>query len=85
MKKRVRLTEQDLHRIVRKSVSKILKEGSSDPQDYNKWEQIKEMVGPEKMVDDIFDYLDVDTIAKLIEWFNQDYEIFEDEYEEDIY
>lgn len=34
MKQIIRLTESDLHRIVKESVKKILKEGVPDPSDY---------------------------------------------------
>ena len=34
MKKIIRLTESDLHKIVKESVEKILKEGVPDPSDY---------------------------------------------------
>ena len=34
MKQIIRLTESDLHKIVKESVEKILKEGVPDPSDY---------------------------------------------------
>ncbi len=82
MRKKIRLTESDLHRIIQKSVNKIINEGSSENQDYERWETIKEILGPEQMLDTLYDYLDGDTIRELIGWFEKDLDAdgaFEDE------
>lgn len=83
MKKRITLTESDLHKIIKKYVKKALTEGSTSNEVYNKWETIKETVGCDKMIDDIWNYLDDRAIDNLIDCFNQDYDLFDNGYEED--
>lgn len=85
MKRRIKLTESDLHRVIKKYVRKALTEGCADRDVYQKWETIKETLGTDKMVDDIYQYLDSRMIEQLIEYFNQDYDLFEDEDEDDEY
>ena len=82
MKKTIRLTESDLKHIIRKSVNKLLKEGTTSTVAMEKWDELKEQVGCEQMVNDIFNYLNCDQIDQLIEWFNQDYELWDDKPEE---
>lgn len=37
---------------------------------------LKEQVGCEQMVEDIFNYLNSDQLDQLLEWFNQDYDLW---------
>jgi hypothetical protein len=83
MKKRIRLTESDLHKLIKKCIRKTLTEGYSNQDDYQKWQTIKETIGADKMVDDILQYLDSRIVEELIEDFNQDYDLFENEYEDE--
>lgn len=84
MRKRpIRLSEQKLHQIIQENIKKALKEGmTSDNPAFDKWEQIKDTLGAETMVDAIFNYLNSSTLEQLVEWFNQEYDLFDD-YEEE--
>lgn len=85
-KKQIRLSEARLHQIIKENIKKALKEGmTSDNTAFDKWEQIKETLGAETMVDNIFQYLDSSTLEQLVEWFNQDYDLFDDYEEEEDY
>ena len=85
-KKQIRLSEARLHQIIKENIKKVLKEGmTSDNPAFDKWEQIKETLGAETMVDNIFQYLDSSTLEQLVEWFNQDYNLFDDYEEEEDY
>lgn len=86
-KKQIRLSEARLHQIIKENIRKALNEGmTSDDPAYNKWEQIKETLGAETMVDNIFQYLDSSTLEQLVEFFDQDYDLFNDyDEEEDDY
>lgn len=85
-KKQIRLSEARLHQIIKENIKKVLKEGmTSDNPAFDKWEQIKETLGAETMVDNIFQYLDSSTLEQLVEWFNQDYDLFDDYEEEEDY
>lgn len=83
-KNNIKLTENSLKAIVTESLKNILKEGmTSDNPYYEKWETIKEKLGTEQMLLDIFNYLDSSQLEQIIEWFNQDYDFFNDEENED--
>lgn len=85
-KKQIRLSEARLHQIIKENIRKALNEGmTSDNPAYNKWEQIKEILGADTMVDSIFQYLDSSTLEQLVEWFGQEYDLFDDYDEEDDY
>ena len=83
-KNNIKLTENSLKAIVTESLKNILKEGmTSDNPYYEKWETIKEQLGSEQMLLDIFNYLDSSQLEQIINWFNQDYDFFNDEENED--
>ena len=44
--------------------------------DNKKWEILKEQVGCEQMINAIFSYLSSDQLEQLVEWFNQDYDLW---------
>jgi len=89
MKKLIRLTEQDLHRIVNESVKRMLKEGHYSSDSAQKWDQIREMVGDEAMIQELWNYLDADSIDDFIEHMDRYYDLNldgseeEEEFEED--
>jgi len=83
MKKIVRLTEQDLHRIVNESVKRMLKEGHYSSDSAQKWDQIREMVGDEAMIQELWNYLDADSIDDFIEHMDRYYELNLDSPEEE--
>ena len=52
MKKKIRLTEKDFHNIIQESVKRVLKEGYSDYSEiYNKFQEIKDYLGSDELVD----------------------------------
>ena len=65
-----------LRQIIRESIYKAINEGTTSDDTFEKWELLKEQVGCEQMVNDIFNYLSSDQLEQLIEWFNQDYDLF---------
>lgn len=51
MKKQIRLTKNDLSRIVMESVNRVLKEGYGNyPEIYDKIQQIKEFMGADELI-----------------------------------
>ena len=83
MKKIVKLTEQDLHRIVNESVKRIIKEGHYSSDSAQKWDQVREMVGDEAMIQELWNYLDADSIDDFIEHMDRYYELNLDSPEEE--
>ena len=76
MKKQIRLTESDLRNIIGKSVMKILNEGStSDTGVPTAWDNLKEMIGADAMIDAIWNYADSDTLQKYVDWMIDDFEL----------
>ena len=65
-----------LRQIIRESIYKAINEGTTSHDIFEKWELLKEQVGCEQMVNDIFNYLSSDQLEQLIEWFDQDYDLF---------
>jgi hypothetical protein len=88
MKKVVRLTESDLHRIVNRSVKNILreskvrqsrrrmiKEGHSDGVWYERWEKLIDMLGADGMLNWLWNCLDSNEIEADIRWIAQQEDI----------
>ena len=65
-----------IQQIIRESIYKAINEGTTSDDIFEKWELLKEQVGCEQMVSDIFNYLSSDQLEQLIEWFDQDYDLF---------
>ena len=83
-KNSIKLTENSLKEIVTESLKNILKEGmTSDNPKYNKWFEAKEILGADRMLDIIWHYLDVSQIEQIIDWLNQDYELWDNEDEDE--
>lgn len=73
--KRIRLTEGDLHRIVKESVNRIIKEGTTDRDVQSMWDEAQEMMGAESMLEALYDYLDSDTIEDFVQVLIRLYEL----------
>ena len=82
-KNTIKLNENTLKKIITESVKKILKEGmtSNNPK-FNKWFEAKELLGADAMLDAVWDYLDALQIEQIIDWLDQDYELWDNEEEE---
>ena len=65
-----------IQQIIRESIYKAINEGTTDDDTIQKWEILKEQLGCEEMVNDIFTYLSSDQLEQLVEWFNQDYDLW---------
>lgn len=84
MKKRIKINESTLRRIVTESVKRVLKEGmTTDNPYYDRWNEAKDFLGAEQMLECIWNYLDASQLEQIIDWLNQDYELWDDEEEED--
>jgi hypothetical protein len=87
MKKIVRLSENDLHRIVKESIKKALKEDTMNNVIIKKWNQIEQVLGSDGMISELFNYLDADIIADFVNTIENTYDIEEnddDSYDEFI-
>ena len=70
------MKQNRIKQIVRESLYRAINEGTTSDDTFEKWELLKEQVGCEQMVNDIFNYLSSDQLEQLVEWFNQDYDLW---------
>ena len=70
------MNQNRIKQIVRERLYRAINEGTTSDDTFEKWELLKEQVGCEQMVNDIFNYLSSDQLEQLIEWFNQDYDLW---------
>ena len=77
MKKTIKLSRKELTNYITESVRKIIKEGTNDPEVYEGWERLRETMGDAQMLDELFQYLDADTIRDFIETTKSLYDVNE--------
>lgn len=78
MIKKININE--LKYIVTESVKRVLKEGmTSDNPMFDKWFEAKEILGADRMLDVIWNYLDASQIESIIEGLDQDYQLWDEE------
>ena len=70
------MNQNRIKQIIRECIYKTINEGTTYDDTIQKWELLKEQVGCEQMVSDIFNYLSSDQLEQLVEWFNQDYDLW---------
>lgn len=70
------MNKNKIQQIIRECIYKTINEGTTFEDTIQKWEMLKEQVGCEQMVEDIFNYLNSDQLDQLVEWFNQDYDLW---------
>lgn len=67
MKKTIKLSRKELTDYITESVRKIIKEGTNDPELYDEWEKLRITIGDAQMLNELFQYLDADTIQDFVE------------------
>lgn len=67
MKKTIKLSRKELTDYITESVRKIIKEGTNDPELYDEWEKLRITIGDAQMLNELFQYLDADTIRDFVE------------------
>jgi hypothetical protein len=75
MGRKIKITENKLKQIISESVKRILKEGSSFKEDYVNWERVKECLGCEGMLSELYNYLSCDQISNFINAVDREYEL----------
>lgn len=75
MSRKIKITENKLKQIITESVKRILKEGSSFKEDYVNWEKVKECLGCEGMLSELYNYLSGDQIREFIEGVDREYDL----------
>lgn len=75
MGRKIKITENKLKQIISESVKRILKEGSTFEEDYDNWERVKEHLGCEGMLSELYNYLSCDQISNFINAVDREYEL----------
>lgn len=85
MKRQIKLTENDLHRMIKESVNRILKEGTTDTTDMDAWERCKEMVGADQMLSELESWFDSNEYHEFLEHMDRYYDLglFDDDSDDD--
>lgn len=78
MKKTIKLSRKELTDYITESVRKIIKEGTNNTVLYDEWERLRETMGDAQMLNELFQYLDADTIQDFVETTKGLYDV--DEY-----
>lgn len=81
MRRQRRISESVINRAINNSMRRMVNEGTTDSDVIDKWQEVKDSLGASKMVDDIFNYLSSDQIEEMLGWFNEDYQLFDDDEE----
>ena len=87
----MKVNGKQLRKMIQESITNVLKEGSANSSDWQRWDNIKETLGADEMLDAIFNAMDQYEIEEMLEFLEREYEINsgyndydEEEYEEDI-
>lgn len=75
MKRQIKLTENDLHRMIKESVYRVLNEGTTDTTDMDAWERCKKMVGADTMLGELEKWFDSDSYHQFLEHMDRYYEL----------
>ena len=81
MRRQRRISESVINRAINNSMRRMVNEGTTDSDIIDKWQEVKDSLGASKMIDDLFEYLSEDQIVKILGWFNEDYQLFDDDEE----
>ena len=85
-KQTIRLNEAQLNKLIKESVKKVLREGTTDKTLENAWINAQERMGAEGFLDALYAALDEDTIRENLEYIDRMYDLglfaedVEDEY-----
>lgn len=79
-KNRIRLTESQLHRVIKESVNRVLKEGHSSSAVYDEFSRIRAIIGDETLISALYNWLDADSIEEFITHINRMYKLENDDF-----
>ena len=71
----MKVNEKQLRKLIKESITNILKEGSTNSSDWERWNTIKETLGANEMLDAIFNAMSQDEIEEMLEFLEREYEI----------
>lgn len=84
-KNTIKLTESQFQKLIKESVNSLLNEGHWDSSVYDEFEKVREAVGDDTLISELYNWLDGDSIEDFIEHMNRNYELvdsYDDEEDE---
>lgn len=75
MKQKKRLTESMLKDIIRESVRRIISEGSINQNTLNMWDDVREMLGDDTFISELWNWMSSDDIEGFIEHIDRNYDL----------
>ena len=71
----MKMTESKLRALIKECLENTINEGTNFPDLLERWDNVLEILGPEKMLSDIQDYLSSDQIEDLLNQFEKDLDL----------
>lgn len=69
------MTKDRIKQIIKECLQNSVNEGSANRETYWQWENIKEVIGAERMLNELFEYMSSDEIEDFIIHMIQHYDI----------
>lgn len=79
-----KISQAQLKNIVAESVKRILKEGHWNQRVYNDWEDVRQTIGDDTFISELYNWLDGDSIEEFLENIKRNYDLGYNEEEEDF-
>lgn len=80
---RVRLTESQLHKLITESVKNVLQEGHWNSNVYSEFEELRETLGDDTLISELYNYMGGDDIEDFIEHIKRMYDLDNENITED--
>lgn len=75
MKKTIKMNEQELRQMISESVKKILNEGHWNQDIYNEWCDLRETIGDDGFISELYNWMGADVIEGFIKHIKRNYNI----------
>ena len=66
-KNKVKLTEDGLKKIINESIKRVLKEGHWNSDVYREFSELREILGDDTLINEMYDWMDGDEIEEFIQ------------------
>ena len=80
-KNKVKLTENGLKKIINESVKRILKEGHWNRDVYSEFSELRETLGDDTLISELYNWMDGDEIEEFIQNTKRMYDLDEADYD----
>lgn len=71
----MKISERKINNIVLESIKKVVNEGAYGTEYEDKWNDLETLIGPEKMLNELYHWLDYDVIRDFINDLYEHYDL----------